>query len=314
MMHPHDPRQSVRSFTLIELMVVVALIAIALGIAFPMIAKFVTQGTASSSTTLVSAAVSAARAYSTQQKAFGGTTVPFDDGFAGAAMIFTPQGEIRLVQNVEFIKDAGGAWLEANNRNGYTDIPEQEYITIPENVGVMGITRGGQFGGNATLYFLPPPFAVRFDSAGKIVVGAPDPGGSTSDTEAKRRFVMYDWDNDAEVAVGSIRTSPGNADSPYSPEAWDPGSNVASDPNLEQDDQGRWSMPFDRIEVVAGILLYNKDQLQSQLGASTMAALYAIEDDQTPTGVVEWLMTSPNVKQMFFSPYTGVSLQELNTR
>ena len=138
------PSPSPAGFTLIELLVVISIIAIAVGITFPYIRGMVKTSNVQMTAENVSVAVSAARAYASRNKFFlkdldgsiPGTQSAEDlsDGYSGAAVVFTPANELRVVENVEDIFDTAGDALEVPSfgsgkphRNGYQDIEELDY-------------------------------------------------------------------------------------------------------------------------------------------------------------------------------------------
>jgi len=208
----------ISAFTLIELMTVIAIMAVLTGILFPAISVLSKGSHVDAGMNTLSAAVTTARAYARRSVPFTRDLLPDQttnpgvqssvDGYSGVAMLFCPSNEIRIVENDELAVTHDGddeddqpdrLELEPVNissnapahyvyRNGFRDIEGVDYIRMPDGVGVAGLTRGGS--GTGEILVLAPPFAVRLDEYGHIVNGR---ASSSPD-----RIVYYNGDYDYE--------------------------------------------------------------------------------------------------------------------
>ena len=150
----------------------------------------------------------------------------------------------RLVENDQTALDQGGYSLEQSDKNGYADIRDRDYITLPRGAGIVGIVRAG-----AGLQLLPPPFAVRFDAQGRLFVG--DPWSSDP-------YVFYDANFNGRYQQDKTRDNAFPSSFNYVPAQWDPesssyiASNDTSDSPGVHPDTGRHKLPFEVVETVVG--------------------------------------------------------------
>ncbi len=285
-----QPRRS-WGFSVIEMVVVIATITLLVAITFPAMSAMIRSNRRSAAVNTIGAAVAAARAYSVRGIGFAedlDTSVgaPGDqvsvDGYSGAAALFTPMGEIRLVENDQNAADGSGNKLEIKTPplNGYRDIDGVDYITLPSGTGVVGIGRNAT--GSGGLLLLTPPFAIRFNEHGHLIAG------NASSTD---RLVYYDKDYDGDY------TTVGRS-SLYDVDGWDPESGEYVD--RWNDTNRKYELPLEEIETVIGVLIYSK---------------YAFKDaglnwgTSTATQINTWLKdtdgANPNSRELLFSRYTG---------
>ncbi len=276
-----------RGITLPELIVVISVAIALLAATIPSISAVRRAIQDESGTNAITAAVTAARSHVATGQAnlqdMGSLTGPYEGiTYQGVAVLFTPAGELRLVQHFQKAKDSDPK-LIAPNYNGYRDIPDQEYIELPSDVGVVGIARG------ASLFLFTPPFAVRYNSEGNLVAGI---------TDANARLVYYDSDRDGEFDVADARTSG------YNPDTF---------AALGGDVDGIYTLPFDQIETVIGVVTYSKKDLYEagkNLNSTTSgrfplnsnAAQWLLDPDGNPA------TDDGHGQVMFFSRYSGARL------
>ena len=269
-----------------EMLMTLAIIGILTAITFPTLGLLVSTNRVEAAIDTIQVAVTASRAYATQQKVDLRDINPLSFGnatYSGTAILFTPAGEMRLVENDQTALDQGGYSLEQSDKNGYADIRDRDYITLPRGAGIVGIVRAG-----AGLQLLPPPFAVRFDAQGRLFVG--DPWSSDP-------YVFYDANFNGRYQQDKTRDNAFPSSFNYVPAQWDPesssyiASNDTSDSPGVHPDTGRHKLPFEVVETVVGLLVYDKYELEGELGS--------IAEDT----VFEWLQN--NGKALFFNRYSG---------
>jgi len=162
-----EDRRCLRGFTIVELMLVVALIALLLGASVPLIFKIDELSRDRSGVNTFGVAVTAARAYATRKIADNDElNKDTADGYSGAAIIVIKltkpdRLELRLAQDVQ---DAGA---EGNGQNAFRDILRTESIAMPRGTGVVGIGRDAA--GLTGFKLVEPIFAIRFDQRGHLV-------------------------------------------------------------------------------------------------------------------------------------------------
>lgn len=273
MRHQPSNTTSGRAFSLIELLIVIAIMGLLAAMIIPMINPFMRFATGGSTTNTINAAVAAARAFATNGPA---DLHPIIDNasFSGAAIIFTPSNELRLVWNDQYALDVSGNHLESNTShtrglNGYRDIPGRDYIQLPNDAGIVGIARNST--GDPVL--ITPPFAVRFNEHGVVVA-------SPIQDDAHPDMVFYDANHDGRfdidnsyTANGARRSNPYNpasinllySSNPYTPDYWDPRSPLynRADATIYDSSQLRHKLPFERLEAVVAVLIFSMSDFES---------------------------------------------------
>jgi prepilin-type N-terminal cleavage/methylation domain-containing protein len=298
-------------FTLIELLVVISIIVMVVGLSFPFLGKMVSTSTISISEDTVSTTVSAARIMATRNIQFlqdldantsNGiqTSENLSDGYSGAAALFTPGNEIRVVENHELATDNFGDSLERYFRNGYRDVEEMEPVRLSHRVGVLGIRyEGGE------LQLVPPPFAVSFYQDGSLVVRT-DRRGISRRSEG---WVYYDGDGDGNTDLdgdgwpdtGYDRNQDRDSvvgSSDDNPAIWtrEEGKVVASGLLA-----GRVQLPFEKIEPVVGVLVYSRNEVPSAYEIRSFEILD--RGDASDEDTIDWY--HENGRTIFFNRYTG---------
>lgn len=308
-----------RGITLLEMLAVIAMIAVLFGIAAPIVGAIRRHSQVESGRNAISAATKAIRGYATQ----GGANlnaVTGGDGFSGVAMLFTPQSHIRLVENTQLAQYDDGTFVEAAGGNNYTDIADRDYVTLPKNLGVAGMVRLS----DGSIELIGPPFGIVFNERGQIVHSPfADPAHASWGT-AEQNLIYYDGNYDNEIprltgAAGSWRGSPHALGTPYDTNLWNPNSGSyagsdddssnpgiftpsnTSDPNI-----GKNKLPFEAIETVVGVVMYNSLNLQDTLGRTPSPFRHSATVNGVPVLPVatrDWILA--NGEPLFVSPYTG---------
>lgn len=261
--------------------------------------------------------------------------------YSGAAALFTPANRIRLVENAGSgirLVDTGGEFIETFYEsdgivlNGFSDIVGREPIELDPNAGVVGIVRTPtamsgdypvRFSGENTA-LIPPPFAVWFSQSGGLVAGVPlpdNPGGTTAEQEAvdrsRNRVLYYRYDDGniatERVAAGNWAGSGGgsqnraNPDSSlvsggtYDADAFDPASGQYDAANAFDTNLNRETLPFEEIEAVVGVIVYDKSDFRA-------AGFDWPANATTGPQMAQWL--TDNGTAVFFSPTSGVAFRE----
>ena len=164
---PGAPHRRPGGFSLIELLVVLSIASLLVAISFPFLRQMVRSSSETMAADSISNAVSAARAFSTRYKPFtdtlnnGKSSEDDGDGYSGAAVIVTPAGELRIVENFELATDQFGNRMELPSgtnfiRNGYAHIEDVDALRMPGRAVALGIRRTGA----PELDLLPAPFAI----------------------------------------------------------------------------------------------------------------------------------------------------------
>ncbi len=346
-MNQTDP--TTRAFSLIEMLVVVAIAAIVLAFSFPMIGAMQRDAGASSGVNTITVAIPSIRRYATTDTSFPADLVrdnpsqPWSLGdqsglYSGCAAIFTPAGEIRLTRNTpsagssDFpnppfllerhgprIVDTQGTGLPKQELNGFEDL-DIDYLTLPADTGVAGINRCSGWNGNMATadpnkppLLLPPPFAVWFNQNGYLIAtGWDNVAGIRNDYE----FVYYDGDYDGDYEVLGSRSTRG-AFGVYDPDEFNPNAGNF-DPANWNSNLKKYVLPFEALEAVIGVYVYSRDAFQE-------ANDRWIDGDRDPktaappwTDVSEadnearWNWMQENGQMITFSRQTGTIMRNRN--
>jgi prepilin-type N-terminal cleavage/methylation domain-containing protein len=311
--------QQRRGITLLEMLAVIAMIAVLVGIAAPIVGAMRRHSQVESGRNAISAATKAVRGYTTQ----GGPNLcalTAGDGFSGVGMLFTPQSHIRLIENTQLTRFDDGTFVEANGCNDFTDIPDRDYVTLPKNLGVAGIVRLT----NGSIEVISPPFGILFNKRGQIVHSPYADPGHASYGNSKQNVIYYDGNYDDSIpktsaVAGSWRGNPHALAAPYNPELWNPngtgyvGSNDTTSnpgnytPTASGDpDANKAKQPFDAIETVVGVIMFNNLNLQDDLGRGSSPLVHSVTVDGIPVlpaTTRDWILS--NGDPLFVSPYTG---------
>lgn len=304
-------------FSLIELMVVMAITVFLIALSAGSINEFVKANATEAGLTTVSSAMSTTRAHATRGLETGQV---FDrTQFQGVALLFTPS-DLRVVRHVARRPDGGR--LEKGNGSAledwqpaYREIPDVDYISMPKDAGVVGISRNGPDAVNGLLLFAPP-FAIRFNPSGQLVSRRNDP--MTGSTER----IYYDGDYNEEYEVGSNRGDPGyGSASNYFPMEFDP-THDAYNPSAARDtDENKTRVPFEAIETVVGVIVYSEDRME---GAMLDEKIDPMDPDESwmraseSSGAIDpdgrdWLLQeleAGRARLMLFNRYTGAVMRE----
>jgi prepilin-type N-terminal cleavage/methylation domain-containing protein len=294
-------------FTLIELVVVLAIVGAFLGMLYPAVSKMTASSRLSGAVDTIGVTVPAARAYATRGIASLGEINPTFAGasYSGTAVIFTPAGELRIVENDQAALNMLNQPLEPS-RNGYADIPDFEYVKLPKGVGVVGISANAS---GTDPDFLPPPFAIRFTEEGYLITG-------TDLGVADERLVHYDGNVDDQYRLsgnGVNRNSPYPSGGTYDVDKWDPESSEYTPSNDTSNNPGinpvvdKYKLPFEEMETVVGVLVYSKAAFREaglNWGTSTPATINAW------LGAVDANGKLVNARPLFFSRYSGQVFRE----
>jgi len=278
-------------YTLTELLVVMSAIILILAVIVPSVKNLLSARRVDAGVQTLSAATAAIRGYA-------GLRPPFGTGkFQGIALVFSPSGEMRLTEHFPAATDGGGSPLVDRDppSAGYRDILGATYVKLPPGVGVLGISRGGNFADPETEY-LAPPFAVRFDKNGAMIVRKE---GSNADGS-----VYYDGNYDNKYFVTKER---GNVTGGYEPEKYDPDSRRFDPANMNAV-EGKINFAFEKLESVVGVLFYSKKDFWKASSAYELSSDYVagslVPDKWAPEG--PWLIdpTKGSIAALF-NRYTG---------
>lgn len=268
------------AFTLIEMLVVLIIISLVVGLSFPFMAAMLKTTEGRSGQATISMAVNAARIMN-HRLSDNNSAMPGD--YSGTAALFTPGGEIRFLINDREAVDGAGRQLEEdlvyapNFLNGYKDIPDVEYLTLPSTAGVVGVVRDQTMtGGKVRL--LMPPFAIRFNEFGHVA--------------NNEMFIFYNSNYDSPPRYGTTDFR----NSSYNPRDFDPRANFNLQPHMSEK---RYELPFEAIEVVSAVILYPYREL--------FLDKHWYEDTDPEFAK----LTDPEFgKAMYYSPHTGLVLKE----
>ncbi len=312
---PSSRDESRSAFTLAELLIVITVIVLLFTIIAPSFKQLLTTGTRESATSTVGVAATTIRSYATKTKAFN------VNSYQGTALIFTPANEIRFVISDDSCVDGANASLSAKSpqQAGYVDVPGQDYVQLPDDTGVIGVTRGGAFGSGVVRLYTPP-FAVRFNGQGNLIA-------RTASTNYDG-CVYYDGNGDGQCVVTKNRQSPylfdGFTTGAYDPTRWDPSNKIYQPFNDATTNagiatnttglvagvagayNGRYKLPFEQIDSVVGVLIYSKSDLASaniSLASDTTAGT----NGALPAAAASWLTT--NGTYIYFNRYSGAIIR-----
>ena len=303
----HHGRKTSDAFTLVELLVVLALIAIAIGITVPAMDALQRSGRGAAAANSISTATNAAQIYNHRIRpgdlgAGGEPDFPRSARYSGTAALFTPSGEIRLVVNDQAASDQNANFIEGPDSDAqgfaYRDISGIDYISMPRSVWVVGVRYA-----NDQLELLPPPFAVRFNEYGHVATDKP--------------YIYYDSNSDhlsdESHQKGYYDTDSVRPDN-YNPDEW---IRTALAPNPIT---GIRPLPFDRIEVVTGVIAFNTREFynfQNQVlnGGNNYNDVYARLSQYLPhayaggTNQRDVQRLAENSTPINFSPLTGLAIR-----
>lgn len=285
--HTNTPRNG---FTLAELLVVITVIVLLFTVVAPNFSSMISSGIEDSAVSVISAATATARVYATRTQSFSAGS------YQGAALLFTPSGEVRIVRHIEEAADGGGQRLvdKSPPHAGYADLPGEDFFTLPEAVGVVGVTRGGGVGSGA-VYIMPPPFAVRFNSDGTMISRRTLQGSSNM-------AMYYDGDINTQYVLSNTRTSSYNAN------LYDPRSSEYASSNFVAG-SGKIRFGIDGIDTVVAVIAFKMSEFLEaghKLGG-TGAGLGS--QGQLPSGAnsaAEWIKSNGRV--IYFNRYTGTGI------
>ncbi|MEM1213385.1 MAG: hypothetical protein AAGI68_13940 [Planctomycetota bacterium] len=286
---PHRQTAVRPAFTIVELLAVIFIITIVLGITFPVISAFRDSSKTASGVTTVSTAVDVARAYATNriQADLRDAATPITDAtFSGTAALFTPAGQVRLVENDQLAVDQFGANVETGTFEAYADIPNLDFVTLTSGTGIVGVQR---FAGGTTvnnLALLPPPFAIAFNEEGVMIT--------------EPNTIVYDSDGDQVYNTGIQRVSLGS----YTPADWD---RDAQDVQTLPNGDIKRELPFELIEVVTAVIVFDLDAFYDEFGRGA----WSPTDTATgPSGLTRNQWIRDNGRPLIFSRTTGVAFQD----
>jgi len=342
------PRRVVATpgFSLIELLVVISLIGLMMGLAFPFLQNTLQNTAVNSAAGQVNNAMSAARVYATRNKSFVaarrvGPTIQTaqdnGDGYSGTIVLFAPDNSLRVMENDQNAYDpsnlgSSAGWLELQvpPLNGYTPIPDLEDLRLPGRVRVLGITRTGP--GAYAVQLIPPPFAIRFARDGTIGQGSDDrflPGGNATTWD---RVVYVSPDGNEQtigsgnngISVTDYDVSNRRASFPNANVVPNFGPNISLDPEdyarggeLRMDD-GRIQLPLGSVETVSGVLVLYPDRVPEEFrhpGTNNLTDLdyhrdrFNIYSPNESAALLNWASENGTYARIIlFNRYTGQDL------
>ena len=306
----YAPPAQRRGFTLVEMLMVVSIMFLVLALSIPVTKVYLRDVRETTGINTVTAAAAAARSFADRDiPHLGAAGVIPGATYDGTAILFTPSGELRLIENNQTAKNTTGGWLEPG-LDGFVDIAGRDYIKMPTASGVVGIARRDN-GGSGQLVLLAPPFAIRFDRNGQLMAADLDvsPGGS------RANWVHYDgsYDTGGEIDPASDRDNPAFGPATYDPETWIRGSGNYDRAVAYEPAAGKHRLPFDAIESVIGVIVYSRNDFLKAEPPDPQRQLAARYVHTEGTGsmldpTAAWLLK--NGKVFFFNRFTGAIMKD----
>jgi prepilin-type N-terminal cleavage/methylation domain-containing protein len=339
------------AFSLVEMLVVVAIASIVLALSFPMIGAMQRDSSASNGINTITVAIPSARRYATADVSFpldlvrDNPSVPSSIGdqpgiYSGCAAVFTPAGEIRLTRNNPgatssdffdppfFLERHGprvvdvqaGSGLPHQEFNGFTDL-KVDYLLLPSDTGVAGINRvsgGNPLTANPTEppLLLPPPFAVWYNQSGYLVATGWDLANNRLN---EFEFVYYDGNYDGNYTVYGSRSFRGTV-SNYDPDEFNPNAGKFIRTNWNNNAE-KYELPFEALEAVVGVYVYSRAAFQ-EANDIWQAEGYNAKYDEVATppwtetssqaNEDRWRWLKENGEMVMFSRQTGAIMRDRN--
>ncbi len=270
--HPilcHKCRSAISAFTTVELLLVIGIVVIMAATIVPVVNFMLSKNNIKVGINTIQVAVAANRPYAVRKKIALGDIDPAYPGaeYSGTAIIFTPAGELRLVENNQMAKLKGGTNIEPFG-NAYSDIPGREYITMPSSVGVLGISRN-----SSGPLLLSLPFAIRFNENGHLVSTAKSwgyvlySGKDKQEDDAQADDPLIYESTNLTCGGGLICRDKTFKGGEYDPGLWHPNAENydGESPSKKEDEVGinpssnKHKLSFEAFESVIGVLVYDRE-------------------------------------------------------
>ncbi|MCC6681918.1 MAG: prepilin-type N-terminal cleavage/methylation domain-containing protein [Phycisphaeraceae bacterium] len=332
------------AFTLVELLVVVALIGIAMSIALPTMSAMTRDSTRNTAENAVAMAGNIARAYATRPISdvkdvnLSTTTSPSQinasdeaGSYSGCIALFTPANEIRIAGNgteaqrarastavniglrsissMERLYWDGGAILASD----WGDPQHPKHLNGFRDVQIDYIRLPADAGvagvirdRNSTANDPPRLLAPPF------AVWF-DAGGNlvAAGNFAANDFIYYDGNYDGRYGINGTGGGPARAND-YNPDFWDPTApKDTTDPNFDVTTHYNTSakkreLPFERIEAVSAVMVYSKDSFRSE---ATAGGFYWNDGTSTALDQQRWNWMKENGRMVMFTRQNGLALR-----
>ena len=293
----------------------VLIVAVLLGIGSSVIGEAFANSRLSTSLNSISVSVASANRYATRLEKPPLITGLRDGWYSGVAVLFMPDGELRIIENNQYVKDAEGSFLETYDRplDGFTNIPGIEFIKLSNDIGVFGIKRTED-----GMELIPPPFVIWYDEFGKL-----KPGGQLYYDGDYNGFCLTD---DDEQGIDRLKPF---VQGRYDPDMWydrgihypkSPFDDSTSRPGVHPDIQAA-KLPYERMETVISVLVYHRsrfrrfvaeeyefdDQNRQYVKLNNPKRRTKVATDRItkfdPGTAGHWLLTYG--RKLFFNRYTG---------